>query len=57
MPPLLQYVLSLGFTRFDHHNNFQDGALERLVNLYKGRGCFVEVSEKVPDLRSDLPYI
>ena len=29
---------SLGSIRLDHHDHLQDGALNRLVNLYRGRG-------------------
>ena len=29
---------SLGSIQLDHHDHLQDGALNRLVNLYQGRG-------------------
>ena len=31
-------INSLGSIRLDHHDHLQDGALNRLVNLYRGRG-------------------
>ena len=31
-------INSLGSIWLDHHDHLQDGALNRLVNLYRGRG-------------------
>ena len=35
---LVTHWPSLGSSRHDHHDHFQDGVVYRLVNLYRGRG-------------------